>query len=258
MQQINYSKVTERGGELVSKLQLDRFYQRYLWAGDICRGKDVLEMACGTGPGLGYLQSIANNFSAGDISLCNLTCAQKYYGNRIDLHYFDATRTQFEDQSFDVIILFEAIYYIADIQALMTEVKRLLRPKGKFLITSANKDLFDFNPSPYSHRYYNAPELKEILANNGFNSCFYGDGLVFNKGISYKTFRWIKKLAVDMKLIPGSMDAKKIIKRFVFGKLVRMPKELVVDNHKYLKPIPISSDYPEEFHQVLYCISTKE
>lgn len=258
MQQPNYEKVTERGGELVSNLQLERFYQRYLWAGDICIGKDVLEMACGTGPGLGYLQSIANSLSAGDISYYNLKCAREYYGDRIDLHHFDARHTQFEDQSFDVIILFEAIYYIADIQALMVEVRRLLRPKGKFLITTANKDLFDFNPSPYSQRYYNAPELREILTNNGFSSCFYADGLVIDNGIWYKGYRWIKKLAVDMKLIPGSMDGKRIIKRFIFGKLVRMPEELLVNNHKYKKPIPISSECSEDFHQVLYCISTKE
>ena len=53
--------VTERGGEAVSQAQLERFHQRYLWAGSLSAGKDVLEMACGTGPGLGYLQGISRS-----------------------------------------------------------------------------------------------------------------------------------------------------------------------------------------------------
>ncbi len=37
-----------------------------------------------------------------------------------------------------------------------------------------NKDLYDFNASPKSYAYYNAPELSEILYSQGFTSTFFG------------------------------------------------------------------------------------
>ena len=105
----DFLTVTERGGEPVSAAQVERFFQRYLWAGKFCAGKDVLEMACGTGPGLGYLQQVSGSLVAGDIAESVIALARQHYGKRVDLRQFDATDTGMADQSLDVIILFEAI-----------------------------------------------------------------------------------------------------------------------------------------------------
>jgi len=59
----------------------------------------------------------------------------------------------FEDKSKDVIILFEAIYHIPDADRFVKECVRVLWPGGKVLVGTANKDLYDFNPSPYSYKY---------------------------------------------------------------------------------------------------------
>lgn len=253
----DFISVTERGGETVSRAQLDRFHQRYIWAGRIGAGKDVLEMACGTGPGLGHLQAVSRRFSAGDIAPSVLEHARHHYGQRIDLHQFDATHTPFADQSFDVVILFEAIYYVPDAEALLREVKRLLRPGGQFLVATANKDLFDFNPSPFSHRYFNPPELRELLARHGFDATFFAGSPVPEDGPRQKLIRALKKAAVGLHLIPSSMNGKRLLKRLVFGKLVRMPVELTTDDARYQDPAPISSDQPDTRHQVLYCVATR-
>ena len=47
----DYSTVTEVGGDDVSRAQVERLCHRYYWAGAYCLGKDVLEVACGTGAG---------------------------------------------------------------------------------------------------------------------------------------------------------------------------------------------------------------
>lgn len=253
----DFISVTERGGENVSKAQLERFHQRYIWAGRICAGKDVLEMACGTGPGLGHLQAVSRRLWAGDIDESVLSHARRHYGQRIDLRRFDAAATPFADGSFDVVILFEAIYYIPDADALVREVRRLLRPGGRFLIATANKDLFDFNPSPFSQRYYNPPELHRLLASQGYQAEFYAGSPVAAVGPRQRLVRSLKKLAVALHLIPNSMNGKRLLKRLVFGKLVAMPVELAVDDAIYQPPVPIPSDQPDARHQVIYCIATR-
>jgi SAM-dependent methyltransferase len=253
----NFISVTERGGEAVSRAQLDRFFQRYLWAGRLCAGKDVLEMACGTGPGLGYLQAVSRSLVAGDISPAVLDFARRHYGSRIDLRQFDATHTPFDDGTFDIVVLFEAIYYVADVDALAREVRRLLRPGGQFLVATANKDLFDFNPSPLSHRYFSPPELRDLLLRHGFETAFYGGSPVPVQGWRHRTMRWLKRAAVSLRVIPGSMNGKRLLKRLVFGKLVPMPVELDVLRARYEAPVPISSQVADERHLVLYCVATR-
>ena len=49
---IDYSTVTELAGDEITAEQLERLCHRYYWAGTFCAGKDVIEAACGTGPGL--------------------------------------------------------------------------------------------------------------------------------------------------------------------------------------------------------------
>lgn len=56
---VDYSTVTEIPGNKISKEQLTRLYHRYHFASLFCKGKDVLEVACGGGMGLGYLAKFA-------------------------------------------------------------------------------------------------------------------------------------------------------------------------------------------------------
>ena len=64
----DYRTVTELSGEKVSQEQVERIYQRYYWADIYCRNKSVLEVACGSGQGIGYLADLADSFTGGDIS----------------------------------------------------------------------------------------------------------------------------------------------------------------------------------------------
>ena len=253
----DFTIVTEHGGEPVSAGQMARLQQRYGWAGSYCQDKDVLEAACGTGPGLGYLKAVSRRFVAGDLSAAVLAVAQQHYGTRIDLRPFDACSVPFEDASFDIVILFEALYYLPEIERFFTEAHRLLRPRGVLLLATANKDLFDFNPSPFSHRYYNPPELALILATAGFTSEFFGGSPISPPGFRSTVLRLAKKFAVACHLIPRSMRGKRLLKRLVFGKLVRMPRELTPDLLKSEPPVPISAKQPDHRFQVLYCAATK-
>ncbi|KHD90004.1 MAG: hypothetical protein OM95_00295 [Bdellovibrio sp. ArHS] len=258
MSETNFLNVTELAGDEVSKDQLFRFFQRYGWAAQYTGGKDVLEAACGTGPGLGYLSSQSKSLTAGDFSETVLSVAKNHYKDRIKLLPFDAQNSPFADASFDVVILFEAIYYLPDAAKFIDECRRILRPEGTLLLATANCSLFDFNPSPHSTKYYTVPELTALLNSKDFSVECFGGSPISRQGLKNKIFSALKKFAVTFNLIPGSMSGKKLLKRLVFGKLVTMPKELTSSELKYKPPVSISASKEDFEHQVLYFKATKK
>ena len=251
-----FVSVTEIAGDEVTQEQIERLYSRYYWAGRYCQDKDVVEVACGTGQGLGYLNEIARTFEAGDYSEEIITIARQHYGRRIPLKQFDAQAMPYADQSKDVVILFEAIYYLPDASAFVKECLRVLRPAGCVLISTANKDLYDFNPSPYSHKYYGVIELGKLFSEFGFQTEFFGDSPLTQISNLQKVLRPVKKMAVGLGLIPKTMAGKKLLKRIVFGKLVTMPHELPPDLSIDAIFPSLAPDKPDTNHKIVFCAAT--
>ncbi len=251
-----FLSVTEIAGDEVTEEQVERLCHRYNWAGNFCENKDVLEVACGTGQGLGYLSNIANNLVAGDYSDAILDIAVSHYKDRVELMQFDAQNMPFPDKSFDVVIIFEAIYYIPDTSRFVDECKRVLRPSGKILLATANKDLYDFNPSPRSYQYYGVVELTNLFSLYGFTSKCFGYMDIEKSNLKQKLLRPIKKIVVFLNLMPKSMNTKKLFKRLVFGELVKMPKEIKDNMFEYHAPVPLNSDIPDTTFKVIYCEAT--
>lgn len=249
----DFLEVTEIVGDEVSQEQIQRLCNRYFWAGGFCKGEDVVEVACGTGQGLGYLNSVSKTFEAGDFSKPIIKIAKRQYKDRIAIKQFSADEMPYEDKSKDVIILFEAIYYLPSFAKFIEECKRVLKENGLLLIATANKDLYDFNPSPYAVEYYGVKELSKILNQAGFSTQFWGDTPVYGVSLIQKVLRPIKKIAVSLKLIPKSMAAKKILKKFIFGNLIKMPAEITADTATLISPDKIDSFEPDRNHKVIFC-----
>lgn len=253
----DFVSVTEVAGDEVSEEQIERICHRYYWAGLYCTGKDVVEVACGSGQGLGYLAALAKSFEAGDISEPLLDIVRQHYGQRIKLSCFDAQQLPFADQSKDVIVLFEAIYYLPQAERFVAECARVLRPGGLVLVATANKDLYDFNPSPYTYKYYGTLELRELFAAHGFSVQLFGYKDIRQVSWRQRILRPIKALAARLHLIPETTQGKKWLKRIVFGSLKPMPREIKVGMYPYLPPDPVSENYPDQVHKVLYCLARK-
>jgi SAM-dependent methyltransferase len=250
---VDFLDVTEMAGEPISPEQLDRLANRYIWASAYCRDKDVAEIACGTGPGLGLLDSVARNFEAGDISDSILGHARNYYGDRIRLSRIDAQNLPYADGSKDVLILFEAIYYLEDIDQFINECKRVLRPDGYLLIATANKDLADFNPSPHSQRYLGVSELASELRSIGSDIEIFGYLDVTRGSWKQRVLRPVKRLFVSLNLMPKTMASKRLLKRLVFGSPVSMPAEIDVAQTLYNPPDQLRDNVPDHRHKVIYC-----
>ena len=253
--QTNYTSVTEIPGSKVSNEQCVRMAHRYRFAAQFCAGKEVLEVACGAGTGLGYLAKFAKKVIGGDIDRNLLKYGQKHYRERdkITLQLFDAHRLPFKDDSFDVMLLYEAIYYLAQPEKFVAEASRVLRKNGLLIICSVNKDWLDFNPSPSSTRYFSASELF-LLLNQKFSGVeIYGAFPTAANSTKERIISLIKRTAVALHLMPKTMKGKEFFKRIFFGKLQVLPAELEEKMFIYSPPVSISPS-SNPCYKVLYAV----
>jgi SAM-dependent methyltransferase len=254
----DFTTVTELAGDSVTQRQIEQIYHRYAWAAKHCEGKDVIEVACGTGQGLGLLKSKAKSLRAGDYEKKHIDIMLEHYGDRLQLEQVDAQDMLYDDASADCILIFEALYYLPDPKKFVQECLRVLRPGGTVLVTNSNKDLYDFNPSPFSHMYHGVLELGELFGEFGFETVCYGRSLVSTAGLRQRALRGVKSLAVKLGLMPKTMRGKKFLKRLVFGKLQLMPVELEEGMFLFEELDAIPQDAPDSTHCFIYCSAMRK
>lgn len=252
---IDYSTVTEVPGNRVTHEQLVRMFHRYKFASEYCEGKDVLEVACGAGQGLGYLARKARCVVGGDCTDKLVQFAREYYKDRVEIHLLDAHQLPFEDKSFDVVILYEAIYYLAQPEKFVSEAHRVLREGGVLLIATVSKDWSEFNPSPLSTQYFSVPRLGNLLKSNGFKVEFYGAFSTIPKTVKEKIISIIRKIAIGLHLIPKTMKGKELIKKIFYGKLIPLKEEIEEGICEYRPPERISFDIPNFEYKVIYAVA---
>jgi len=220
----SYVEVTEQPGQMASRIQLEMLDARYAWAADQARGKDVLEAACGAGMGLPVVANAARSVRAGDVDaqILRAACAACHGRSNIALRTFRAQELPYPGESFDLVLLFEAIYYLPDVPRFLDEARRVLRPGGTLLIVTANPEWAGFNPSPFKTRYWSATELLAILQEAGFAARIEGAFPESSGGMT-AGIRLIRRAAVALGLVPRTMQGKALLKRIFYGQLEAVP-----------------------------------
>jgi ubiquinone/menaquinone biosynthesis C-methylase UbiE len=249
-----FSTVTEIPGTGATQEQIAMLRTRYDLAARLAEGKEVLEVACGTGPGLGYMARRALRVVGGDYDEDLIQQARDHYRDRIELHQLDAKNLPFRRVSFDVVVLLEAIYYLPQAEKFLAEARRVLRPGGTLYLCSANREWTLFHPSPYSRRYYSADELRCLLERAGFQAELFAGFPDQSQGLKSRLFRALRKTAVSWNLIPQTMNGKEIIKRLLYGKLTPLPAELTDSIGEVHPLVPIQKGQAVYGHKVLYAV----
>lgn len=108
---------------------------------DAVRGRDVLEVGCGTGLLLHRIEELAASAQGIDISPEMLELAIE---RGLDVVEGCATQLPFDDESFDVVYSFKVLAHVEEIQNALAECSRVVRPGGKLFLEFYN---------PYSLRY---------------------------------------------------------------------------------------------------------
>ena len=193
----------------------------------------------------------------GDIDECNCATARATYTGRTDVETrrLDALQLPYPPGSFDVVILFEALYYLPSADDFLREAKRVLRPGGVLLISTVNYRWGGFNQSPFSTKYYDAAELAEALARHGFDASIYGGFPQRTGGALSALTGAVRKAAVRLHLIPRTQKGKEWLKRIFYGELQQIPRELQPGFAPVAPLDLLTPPYAAEHYRFIYSVA---
>lgn len=149
----DYTTVTKIPRLGAASEQIARLHHRYDVGSRYSSNSRVPEMACGAGLGLGMLAQGAHQLVGGDFTPSLVTMARDHYRGRINVLQLDAHTLPFKEESFDTVLLFEALYYLGHPDQFLQECGRVPSRQEVVVLCTVNKDWTDFNPSPCSSRY---------------------------------------------------------------------------------------------------------
>jgi SAM-dependent methyltransferase len=251
----DFSNVTEQPGQKASKEQLSIMLTRYDLAAKYSENKDVLEVACGSGTGLDYIAQKATRVVGGDIDPKLVEMAKNNYkdNKKVTVITLDALKLPFDTDTFDVILLYEAIYYLSDVEQFLKEVKRVLRANGKLIISTVNCQWHGFNPSPFSTKYWSVKDLDSLLKTYTFTPSVYLGFLDAPSGGS-SLVSVIRKIAIKLRLIPNTMEGKERLKRLFYGALQPIPAK-IHENLATIEPlVPFDNTTDTTLYKQIYFI----
>ncbi len=174
---------------------------RYMFASQFIQGKEVLDIACGSGYGSAFLmQSGAKTVTGVDISEESVTyCKDNYKQEGLSFLVGDVRKIPLPDNAVDVIVSFETIEHVDEEsqKKFLAEVGRVLRKEGMFIVSTPNT-LVAPAGNPFHIKELTPDEFSDILKSSFSRvDIFYQDdvessyilnkkGSLKNEGLSYK------------------------------------------------------------------------
>ena len=106
----------------------DYMYERI---GEVAQGKDVLELATGPGMIARHIATSAASVTATDFAPKMIETARKAKNpENLSFEVADATSLRFEDKSFDVVVIANALHIIPNPEKALAEIRRVLKDDG--------------------------------------------------------------------------------------------------------------------------------
>lgn len=146
--------------------EIEHLYQehlvRYRFASQYAQSKVVLDFGCGTGYGSyllhekGARKVVGVDISKDAIDYCN----SNYKANNLEFKSDDCTKCQLQNSTFDIIVSFEVIEHLKMVDCFLSEVKRLLKKNGLFVVSTPNKLTYQgsnkFHVTEYTEQEFRA------------------------------------------------------------------------------------------------------
>jgi len=161
--------VKRRGFETVEDYCNHLMYQKaYEDALPIARGKRVLDLGCNDGYGSALLASAGIEVVGVDVSTKSLSeAAATYQMPSLSFVPVDGVTLPFPDAVFDMVVSFQVIEHVADYDAYLSEIRRVLRPRGVAIFTTPNARIrLDPGMRPWNAMHvkeFSAEELENLL-----------------------------------------------------------------------------------------------
>ncbi len=169
---------------LLENEHLARYRYAMQWAG----GMRVADIACGTGYGTQMLAKAgAKSVHGMDLSEEAVEfCRENYNIPGVTYSVANAQKiTAIGDGEFDLVVSFETIEHLPDVEAYLDEMARILRPGGKFLVSTPDRRIASVmyrllgRPANKHHvREYTKDELVKLLSTRFQIEGLYGQAFV--------------------------------------------------------------------------------
>jgi O-antigen biosynthesis protein len=113
---------------------------RYLFAEPIVAGRRVLDLGTGAGYGARVLARSAREVVALDVASDAVRYAREEFGAE-NVHHVvaDAVVLPFASGSFEAVVSFELLEHVREQESLLNEVRRVLAPGGRFVVSTPNR-----------------------------------------------------------------------------------------------------------------------
>ncbi len=132
---------------------------RYVFAAHLVKGKKVLDLACGEGYGTYMLAREAEYVAGVEIDKLTVQHARsRYVKDNLEFIEGSILAVPIEGENkFDIAVCFEAIEHVAEHDKLLSEVKRLLKDDGLFIVSTPNKAVY--TDARHHHSHFHVKEL---------------------------------------------------------------------------------------------------
>lgn len=132
---------------------------RYAWVTRFCRGRRVLDIACGEGYGSALLAAHADSVMGVDIAYEAVLHAREKYAAKGNLQFLQgsATAIPLQSRSVDVVVSFETVEHLPQQSEMLADIRRVLRPDGLLIMSSPNKKVYSDD-----RNYVNEFHVKEL------------------------------------------------------------------------------------------------
>lgn len=172
--------------EQQGNIELEHLH-RYLCAAELSSQKDVLDIASGEGYGSSILARMARSVVGVDISEGAIRHAQqKYRRQNLEYRVGSAAQIPLADASVDLVVSFETIEHHDQHEAMMSEIKRVLRPGGLLVMSSPDKRVYSEIPgfsNPYHVKELTRGEFESLMKASFANVSMYGQRIVYGSAL---------------------------------------------------------------------------
>ena len=162
----------EKFRENIEQRLTARHKKCFQFSGDL-EGKDILDI----GSSFGWFEKMAIEVNCNSVTGLEPKKEDFYLAKKqvpeANFKTGTATNIPFENDSFDVVVMFDVIEHIKinTEEFAIKEISRVLRPKGRLILSTPYFDWLSNIMDPawyFGHRHYKENEIITILTNNGF------------------------------------------------------------------------------------------
>ena len=256
----DFLSITETPGALLNDEQLGRMALRYSLAAEMAVGRRVLEVSCGAGIGFGLLLDAAQSLTACDFSTSVLVLAQNAVSSQVALSAADAQHLPYAANAFDLILSFEAIYYLPQPDVFLRECHRLLSRDGHLLLSTSNPDWPYFAPGALSVHYPSAPKLARLLHDAGFATIEFYGSLPVDQTVSHigAVRAQVRRYVLRAGVFRHDNVLTRALKRLSYGALTPLPALLPASlrvDAPFAQLTPLLPDQPDRRHRVIFALA---